>query len=90
MECTPISNRLMEVASSTTGLYTLSTAKVKAIEIPIPPLDEQREIVAGIESKSSVLDALATAFEATASRTNSLRRGVGRCVQWGPLVGAIR
>lgn len=44
-----ITRRLREVAGSTSGLYTLSTAKLKAVPLPLPPLAEQRRIVAALE-----------------------------------------
>jgi type I restriction enzyme, S subunit len=39
-----VAGRLRQVANSTSGLHTLSTSKIKAINLAIPPLDEQRQI----------------------------------------------
>jgi type I restriction enzyme S subunit len=44
------------VAQSTSGLYTLSTAKVKGICLPLPPLAEQHRIVEALEAQLSRLD----------------------------------
>jgi type I restriction enzyme S subunit len=68
--------RLAEVASSTSGLYTLSTAKVKAIPVPIVPLDEQRAIVENLEREQSVIDALSASVDAAAHRAAALRRSI--------------
>ncbi|WP_278045817.1 restriction endonuclease subunit S [Streptomyces sp. BK022] len=44
-----VSAQLRSVAASTSGLHTLSTAKLKRVSIPLPPLEEQRRIVAALE-----------------------------------------
>lgn len=48
---------LRSVASSTSGLYVLTAAKVRNVSVPLPPLAEQRRIVATIEEQFSGLDA---------------------------------
>jgi type I restriction enzyme, S subunit len=52
-----VSDQLLQVASSTSGLHTLSTAKLKRVEISLPPLAEQRRIVEALEDHLSRLDA---------------------------------
>lgn len=47
---------LRSVASSTSGLYVLTAAKVRSVRIPLPPLEEQRRIVAAIDEQFSRLD----------------------------------
>ncbi|MFF0181960.1 restriction endonuclease subunit S [Micromonospora sp. NPDC005223] len=44
-----IARSLREVAGSTSGLYTLSTAKLKSVILPLPPLAEQHRVVAALE-----------------------------------------
>jgi len=56
-------DRLASVASSTSGLYTLTTAKVRSVEIVLPSLDEQRRIVAEVEQRLSLIDAMRSAIE---------------------------
>jgi type I restriction enzyme S subunit len=51
-----IARQLREVASSTSGLYTLSTSKIKAVKICLPPYEEQRRIVAVLEDHLSRLE----------------------------------
>lgn len=48
---------LTRIASSTSGLHTLSVAKLKTIVLPLPSLEEQRRIVALLEDHLSRLDA---------------------------------
>ncbi|MBC9728822.1 restriction endonuclease subunit S [Streptomyces sp. TRM68367] len=52
-----VSEQLRSVAASTSGLHTLSTAKLKRVCISLPPLEEQRRIVAALEEQLSRLDA---------------------------------
>ena len=46
------------VASSTSGLYTLSTGKVRSIPVVLPPLAIQGQIVTEVERQLSFVDAL--------------------------------
>lgn len=49
---------ILQVASSTSGLYTLSISKVSGLPIPLPPIDEQIEIHYIVSSKLSSIDHL--------------------------------
>jgi len=69
-------DRLASVASSTSGLYTLTTAKVRSVEIVLPSLDEQRRIVAEVEQRLSLIDAMRSAIEGAQRRGASLRRSI--------------
>jgi len=53
------SNRaeLARIASSTSGLHTLSVAKLKRIMLPLPPPNQQRRIIEILEDHLSRLDA---------------------------------
>ena len=44
--------------------------------IPLPPLEEQRRIVAEVEERLSAIDALRTAIERAQRRSAALRRAV--------------
>ncbi|OLT21264.1 hypothetical protein BJF81_15465 [Ornithinimicrobium sp. CNJ-824] len=37
--------KLLDVASSSSGLYTLSVSKLKRLTVPLPSLDEQRRVL---------------------------------------------
>jgi len=61
----PCGRRFVElVASSTSGLYTLSVNKVGDLPIALPPLAEQHRIVAEVERCLSVIEELETVIEA--------------------------
>lgn len=45
---------ILSVASSTSGLYTLSISKIAGLSLPIPPTHERREIVARVSELLSV------------------------------------
>jgi len=82
--------RLASVASSTSGLYTLSTGKLKSLPVPVPPPSEQRRIVREVERQLSLVDALGAAIDAALRRSGSLRRAIldqafrGTLVPHGP------
>ncbi|HEU4321908.1 MAG TPA: restriction endonuclease subunit S [Roseiflexaceae bacterium] len=78
--------KMMSVASSTSGLHTLSVAKVKAIYFPLPPLAEQRRIVAEVERRLSVAGALEAALAANLRRAERLRQAILRRAFAGRLV----
>ena len=67
---------LRDVASSTSGLYTLSTRKVKSIPIPIAPLSEQERIAARVNGELEKLDRLRESIRYALDRVTSLRRSV--------------
>jgi type I restriction enzyme, S subunit len=78
--------RLAEVASSTSGLYTLSTAKVKAVPIPIVPLEEQHFIVEQLERQLSIIDATTVEVDSARRRGDALRRSILQRAFAGQLV----
>lgn len=46
---------ISSVASSTSGLYTLSISKIAGLPVPVPPLDEARRILGEMERRLSLL-----------------------------------
>lgn len=64
------------VASSTSGLYTLSAGKVAKLQIPFPPLDTQREIVAEVDRLLSVLKAFEAQVDTDIGRGGTLRSSI--------------
>jgi len=83
-------DQIIRVASSTSGLYTLSLSKVSMLPVPLPPLAEQRRIVAEVERRLSVVEALEQEVEAALTRAQRLRQAVlkkafeGRLVEQDP------
>jgi len=80
---------LAQVASSTSGLYTLSTSKVKSVPLALPPRREQDRIVEEAERQLSLLDAIRSEIESGLSRGDSLRRAVLGDAFTGRLTGAV-
>jgi len=64
------------VASSTSGLYTLSVNKVGDLPIALPPLAEQTRIVAEVERRLSVVEALEAVVSANLQRATRLRQSI--------------
>ena len=64
------------VASSTSGLYTLSTSKVKSIPIPVVPLSVQEEVVDVLEQRLRSIESACSEAADAVARTRALRRAV--------------
>ena len=77
---------VLGVASSTSGLYTLSVSKVAGLPIPLPPLAEQRRIVAEVERRLSVIQQAEAAAEASLQRAERLRQSILKRAFAGELV----
>ena len=78
--------RVMEVAASTSGLYTLSVSKVTVIPVPIPPLSEQAVIVEAVEDAMSLVEAADTAARNSNIRASRLRQSILKNAFEGKLV----
>ena len=64
------------VASSTSGLYTLSVNKVGDLPIPLPPLAEQSRIAAEVEQRLSIVAQLESVVSAAAARASRFRQSL--------------
>lgn len=62
------------------------TSQLAEFEVPLPPRDEQRRIVADIERRLSIVDATMVAVEEALARCSSLRRAVLQQAFTGRLV----
>jgi type I restriction enzyme S subunit len=80
------SSLVLNVASSTSGLYTLSVSKVSDIPVPLPPLAEQRRIVAKVERRLSVIQQAEATVEASLARAERLRQSILKQAFSGRLV----
>ncbi len=65
-----------EVASSTSGLYTLSISKVSNLPVPLPPLDEQIQIVAVLDPYFSSITESHKIVETNQLRSNRYRQAI--------------
>lgn len=63
---------LVELASTTTGLYTLSISKVASIPVRVPSLEEQQEIVRRIENLFAYADRLEARYQAARAQVERL------------------
>jgi type I restriction enzyme S subunit len=57
--------RIIDLATSATGLYTLSISKVERIQVPLPPLDEQVEILRAVREALGAADSVGKLFAAS-------------------------
>jgi len=80
------SRRVQAVASSTSGLHTLSTGKLKGLPVALPPLDEQTRIVAEVERQMSFIEACERSVVAALQQSAALRRSVLKAAFEGRLV----
>ena len=65
--------QIIKVASSTSGLYTLSTEKVRNLNVPACSISEQQRIVAEIESRLSQAEAVEASIERALQQAEALR-----------------
>ena len=68
------------------GLYTLSVSKVGVLPVPLPPLAEQRRIVAEVERRLSVIQQAEAAVDASLQRAQRLRQSILKRAFAGQLV----
>ena len=68
--------QIQAVASSTSGLYTLSTSKVKSIRIPVVPLSVQRSAVEQLKQQLRSIEMAHAAAEDASGRVSALRRAI--------------
>ncbi len=67
---------IVNVASSTSGLYTLSLSKVSALPIPLAPLSEQRRITGRLEALLIQADVIEAAAEIARRRLDRLDQSI--------------
>jgi type I restriction enzyme S subunit len=80
------SHRVQSVASSTSGLHTLSTGKLKTLPVVVPPVEEQARIVAEVERQLTFLDVCERTTAAELTRSAALRRSLLKSAFEGRLV----
>ena len=76
------------VASSTSGLYTLSVNKVGHLPIALPPFPEQTRIVAEVERRLSVIEELEAVVSSNLQRATRLRQSILQKAFTGELTAA--
>jgi len=78
---------LTDLASSSSGLHTLSVSKLKSLKVPVPTLDRQRELIAQVQGIRDRRRRLDTELNLAASRTQQLRRSLLAAAFSGSLTG---
>ena len=78
--------QLRAVASSSSGLHTLSTGKIKSVRLHLPPLTDQVALVAEAQRRLSLLDAADRSISAGLSKAEQLRRSLLAAAFSGKLV----
>ena len=77
---------IVRVASSTSGLYTLSLSKVVNLPVCLPPVDEQAAIVQEVGARVSLAERLDESVLSELGRAARLRQSVLRAAFAGRLV----
>ncbi len=73
----PLGMEIMQrLAITSSGLYSLSVGKIRQIEIPIPPLAEQRRIGAKVEQLMALVDRLDARLTASRDSAGKLLEAV--------------
>jgi type I restriction enzyme S subunit len=80
--------RYMKLVTITTNIAHLGAQRFAAVEFPLPPLAEQHRIVAEVDRRLSVLDALDATLDANLARCGRLRQAVLKRAFEGRLVPA--
>lgn len=73
-------------AATTAGQYNVSLSGLADLAIPLPPTDEQTQIVSEVERRLSAADRLATALEQQLTRARATRQSLLREAFSGRLV----
>lgn len=80
------SRRVLESASSTSGLYTLSVSKVANIAVPLPPTSTQLRIAQDVDRRTTLLSELSRQVDGELARAGSLRASILQRAFVGALV----
>ena len=79
-------NFITRIASSTSGLHTLSISKVASLPLPLPPILEQEQIVFEIERVLSIADVLQQALEIALRQAERIGQSILKNAFEGKLV----
>ncbi len=69
-------SQLVEKATSSAGLNTLSISKISDVNLPVPPLAEQQEIARRVESFFTLAGHIEARFDEGRKRVNSITQAV--------------
>lgn len=77
---------IQDVASSTSGLYTLSITKIKRLPLPLPSVIEQEAVVEAVEGQLSTIERLESDIETKLESAQALRQAILKHAFSGKLV----
>lgn len=63
-------------SKATAGQFNLTLEICRNIEIPLPDIDKQREIVSAIESRLSVCDSIEKTFDTALQQAEAMRQSI--------------
>ena len=81
-----IRDQIEAAARTTAGIYKINQGVLEAIALPLPPLAEQRRIVAVLDNQINNIDRLTTSLELAQVRAAHLRRSLQAQAFTGQLV----
>ena len=68
--------QIVNVAKSTSGLYTLSTNKIKGLKVPYCDLNDQKRLLDDIKEKLSVYDGIEQTVNTSLQQAEALRQSI--------------
>lgn len=68
--------QILDVASSTSGLYTLSTNKVKNLKIPYADIPVQRQIIDRINERITICDNIGKTVESALHQAEAMKQSI--------------
>jgi type I restriction enzyme S subunit len=80
--------QIQAAAKTTAGIFKISQRDIASFRLPIPALSEQREIVAEVDRRFSVLDQVEATVQASLARCGILRQAILKRAFEGRLVPA--
>lgn len=72
----PTVEKMKSQSKATAGQFNLTLEICRNIEIPLPDIDKQREIVSAIESRLSVCDSIEKAVDAALQQAEAMRQSI--------------
>ena len=78
--------QIVDVAKSTSGLYTLSINKVKDLMVPYCDLTQQRQLLTAIDERLSTCDSIEKTVDTTLQQAQALRQSILKKAFEGKLI----
>lgn len=72
----PTVEKMKSQSKATAGQFNLTLEICRNIEIPLPAIEKQKEIVASIESRLSVCDSIEKTVDAALQQAEAMRQSI--------------